>query len=312
VLLWRSSGRHLRVGVSIRHSLFAIRYLSVVAMSHIVLSYLQAGALLAARQTGETQLIVSLDLGLTRSGVDIKLDGVCLPDGQILTWGDLETISDSDRVCFLVEEEGLRKIQVFSETTNRLYSLMPTHGAPTMLVSGIPMHRIKGIDPHQDTLRKIKTIAPIHGLVLDTATGLGYTALEAARTADQVITIELDPAALEVARFNPWSRGLFENPKITQIIGDSFEEIRNFESGVFKRILHDPPAFSLGGDLYSGEFYGELFRVLARGGRLFHYIGDLDSKSGRSVARGAVRRLSDGGFSRVVRRPEAFGLVAYK
>jgi predicted methyltransferase len=281
-------------------------------MSHIVLSYLQAEALLAARQAGETQLLVSPDLGLTRSKVDIKLGGACLPDGQVLPWEDLETISDSERVCFLVEEEGLCKIQVFSETTNRLYSLMPTQGAPTMLISGIPMHRIKGIDPHQDTLRKIKTVAPIQGHVLDTATGLGYTAIQAARKAERVITIELDPAALEVARLNPWSGGLFENPKITQIVGDSFEEIRNFESGVFKRIIHDPPAFSLAGDLYSGEFYGELFRVLGRGGRLFHYVGDLESKSGRSVARGVIRRLGEAGFSRVVRRPEAFGLVAYK
>jgi predicted methyltransferase len=221
-------------------------------------------------------------------------------------------IGDSERVCFLVGEEGLRKVQIFSETTNRLYSLMPTQGAPTMLVSGIPMHRIKGIDPHQDTLRKIKTIAPIQGHVLDTATGLGYTAIQAAKTAERVFTIELDPAALEIARLNPWSRGLFENPIITQIVGDSFDEIGNFESGVFKRIIHDPPAFSLAGDLYSGEFYRELFRVLGRGGRLFHYIGDLESKSGRSVAKGAIRRLGEAGFSRVVRRPEAFGLVAYK
>jgi predicted methyltransferase len=281
-------------------------------MSHIVLSHLQAEALLAARQAGETQLVVSPDLGLTRTELDIKSGEVCFPDGQVLTWQDLEMISDSPRSCFLVEEEGLRKVQIFSEATNRLYSLMPTQGPPTMLVSGIPMHRIKGIDPHQDTLRKIKTIAPIKGHVLDTATGLGYTAIQAAKTAERVITVELDPAALEIARINPWSRELFENPKITQIVGDSFEEIGNFESETFSRVIHDPPAFSLAGDLYSGEFYGELFRVLGRGGRLFHYIGDLESKSGRSVARGVIRRLGEAGFSRVVRRPEAFGLVAYK
>ncbi len=281
-------------------------------MSHIVLSHLQAEALLAARQAGETQPLVSSDLGLTRTELDINLGGVCFPDGQVLTWQDLEMISDSPRSCFLVEQERLRKVQIFSEATNRLYSLMPTQGPPTMLVSGIPMHRIKGIDPHQDTLRKIKTIAPIKGHVLDTATGLGYTAIQAAKTAERVITVELDPAALEIARINPWSRELFENPKITQIVGDSFEEIGNFEGRTFSRIIHDPPAFSLAGDLYSGEFYGELFRVLGRGARLFHYIGDLESKSGRSVARGAIRRLGEAGFSRVVRRPEAFGLVAYK
>jgi hypothetical protein len=181
-----------------------------------------------------------------------------------------------------------------------------------MLISGIPMHRIKGTDPYRDTLQKIKTIAPVTGHVLDTATGLGYTAIEAAKTADHVVTIELDPVALEIAQLNPWSQALFENPRITQLVGDSFEEIQDFESGTFARIIHDPPAFSLAGDLYSGEFYRQLFRVLRSGGRLFHYVGDLESKSGRIVSKGAVRRLQEAGFSRVVRRPEAFGLVAYK
>ena len=73
----------------------------------------------------------------------------------------------------MIEKSIPRKIQFFSEQTNQLYSLMPTERAPTMLISGIPMHRIKNTDPHADTLEKIKTIAPITGHVLDTATGLG-------------------------------------------------------------------------------------------------------------------------------------------
>jgi predicted methyltransferase len=281
-------------------------------MTRFVLSYIQAEHLLQARGIGEVRALASPDLGLTSVEVGIEPRGARLPDGQLLAWKDLETISASTRSCFLVEDQALRKVQVFSEATNRLYSLMPTQRAPTMLISGILMHRIKGIDPYQDTLRKVKTIAPIRGCVLDTATGLGYTAIEAAKSADHVVTIELDPVALEIAEINPWSRALFENPKITQLVGDSFEEIHNFESEAFARIIHDPPAFSLAGELYSGEFYDQLFRILGRGGRLFHYIGDLESKSGRIVAKGAGRRLQDAGFSRIARRPEAFGLVAYK
>jgi len=281
-------------------------------MPRIVLSFIQAEDLLKARKTGMNSVTVSPDLGLTTAEVVIESEGARFPDDQLLTWEDLETVSASTRSCLVVEEGTLCKIQVFSETTNRLYSLMPTQGAPTMLVSGIPMHRIKGIDPYRDTLRKIKTIVPVMGRVLDTATGLGYTAIEAAKTAERVLTIELDPAALEVARLNPWSRALFENPKITQLIGDSFEEIRKFEDEAFARIIHDSPTFSLAGNLYSGEFYRQLSRVLRPGGRLFHYIGDLESKSGRAIAKGARRRLQEAGFSRVVRRPQAFGLVAYK
>jgi predicted methyltransferase len=235
-----------------------------------------------------------------------------LPGGQWLAWDSIERVSQNESICFAVEGDDAKKIQRFSESFNRFYSLMPTARAPTLLVSGIAMHRIKGIDPHQDTLKKTRTLAPITGRVLDICTGLGYTAVEAAKTAEQVITIEVDPTVLEVARLNPWSRQLFGHPCIRQIIGDAYEEIVAFESESFFRIIHDPPVFSLSGDLYAGEFYQHLMRVLSRKGRLFHYIGDLDSRLGRNVAKGVVRRLQEVGFSRVVRKPGAFGLVAYK
>ncbi len=281
-------------------------------MQYIVLSYIQVEEIMKAYRAGTGSVQVSLDLGLTVTEVAIESQRVRLPDGQSLTWEQLDKITKSERGCFAVEENTPHKIQVFSEGANRLYSLMPTAGAPTMLVSGVPMHRIKGIDPHHDTLQKIESIAPIVGRVLDTATGLGYTAIEAARTAEHVTTIEIEPAALEVARLNPWSRSLFESPNVTQIVGDSFDEVEAFEDETFARIVHDPPAFALAGDLYSGAFYRQLFRVLQRGGRMFHYIGDLESKSGRSVTKGALRRLREAGFSRVVQRPRAFGLVVYK
>jgi hypothetical protein len=70
--------------------------------------------------------------------------------------------------------------------------------------------------------------------------------------------------------------------------------------------------FSLAGELYSGECYRHLFRILKPKGRMFHYIGDLESRSGRNVARGVLRRLQEAGFRRVVRKPGAFGLVAYR
>lgn len=255
---------------------------------------------------------MSLDLGLTETEVRLEAEGIGFPDGGHLSWNAVEGIARSDNKCWVVEDEEAESIQVFSETTGWVRTLMPTSGAPTMLVSGISMHRIKGIEPHKDTLLKMRTIAPIVGRVLDTATGLGYTAIEAARTAEEVVTIEIDPAGLQVARYNPWSRDLFENPKIKQIVGDAFEEVPKLESGSFSRVIHDPPAFALGGELYSAAFYAQLFRVLSRGGRLFHYIGDLDSKSGRVITKGVVSRLEAAGFTRITRRPEAFGVAAHK
>jgi len=282
-------------------------------MTHLlVLSHIQTRPLLQAREASRHRVEVSPDLGLTTVEVVIEPTGVRFPDGDWLRWEAIEEISASENNCFVVEDGEPRKIQVFSEFTNLLYSLMPTCKAPAMLVSGMPMHRIKGTDPYHDTLEKIRTVKPIVGRVLDTATGLGYTAIEAAKTADHVVTIELDPAALEIARLNPWSRGLFDNPKITQRIGDSYDLIEEFDDQTFTRIIHDPPAFSLAGHLYAGEFYVELHRVLRRGGRLFHYVGNPESKSGGNITRGVIRRLQEAGFSRVVRRPRAFGVLAFK
>jgi len=268
--------------------------------------------LLQAREEGLDRAVTSLDLGLTTCEVGITPRGLVLPGGSTLPWEGVEAVVANELTCFEVQGTQVIPIQRFSEEMNRFYSLMPTGRAPTLLVSGIPMHRIQGTDPHRDTLSKVHTIAPLVGRVLDTCTGLGYTAIQAARTAEQVVTVELDPAVLEVARLNPWSAALFGDPRIVQLVGDAYDVVEGLEDALFSRIVHDPPMFSLAGDLYAGAFYQELWRVLRRGGRLFHYIGDLDSRSGRGVARGVVRRLQEAGFSQILRKPGSFGVVAYK
>lgn len=281
-------------------------------MNLVVLSHYQASVAIEAHHQGLEAVEVSFDLGLSTVRVSIAPDGLKLPDGRCVSWGDIEEINKSTSSCFVMEDSRMHAIQFYSEMTGRVYSLYPTARAPTMLVSGIPMHRIKGTNPHDDTLEKVRAIRPMVGQVLDTATGLGYTAIEAARTADHVTTIELDPAALSVGKLNPWSRELFDNPKITQLIGDSFELVAEMEAGSFTRVIHDPPAISLAGDLYSAEFYRELYRVMRTRSHLFHYVGDPESKSGRSITAGVVRRLEQAGFRQVRRAPRAFGVVAVK
>ena len=278
----------------------------------IVVSFIQIEQLLQAKKQRLATAVTSPDLGISEVSVALSEQGITFPEGELLSWQDAEKIKKADNNCFIIEDHDIRAIQYFSDYTNRMCSLLPTRRTPTMVIAGFTMHRIVDIDPMQDTLKKVATILPITGRVLDTATGLGYTAIEAAKTAEQVITIELDPGAQEIARQNPWSRALFNNPKIQQVMGNAYEVVPTFEDDYFTRIIHDPPVFSLAGELYSGAFYRELYRVLTRGGRLFHYIGNLDSKSAGTVTRGALKRLQEAGFSRVVRRPEAFGVVAYK
>lgn len=279
-----------------------------------ILSHVQITPVLRAKQAGKTVVEISLDLGISTTRAELTSDFLVFPDLPLhqLAWDDAEKISRNENACYVLREKSIEKIQTFSELTNRAYSLYPTTSAPTMLVAGFPMHRIKGSDPYRDTLAKVKTLLPLTGMVLDTATGLGYTAIEASKTAHRVITIELDPAAQEIARANPWSRSLFDNPKIEQRIGDSFEIVPLFNDNTFDRILHDPPTMSLAGDLYSAEFFRELYRVLKRGGKLFHYIGDPESKFGANITRGVSERLQHAGFKRIERKAQAFGVLVYK
>lgn len=277
----------------------------------LVLSHFQVEPVLRAREEGKDTVRTSPDLGLTEIEVRVEASGARFP-GHVVAWADLEDIAASETRCFEIVDGRPQPVEVFSEEDGCLYSLMPTGKAPTMLISGIPMHRIKGTDPWQDTQAKVRTVAPVTGRVLDTATGLGYTAIQAAKTAEEVVTIEVAPASLQIARRNPWSQPLFDNPKIVQLVGDSFDLVQEMQDETFNRIIHDPPMFSLAGHLYSGAFYRELHRLLRRGGRLFHYIGSPETKSGRGVTRGVLNRLREAGFERVVRRPEAFGVLAYK
>jgi predicted methyltransferase len=278
----------------------------------VILSYIQTRPLLEARKRGQVVVETSLDLGISNSSVMLSTEGVIFATGEHLDWASVEKMSKSEAKCYIISAQGMQAIQTFSKGTNRLCSLMPTQGAPSMLIAGFVMHRIKEIDPWQHAQRMIAALAPVSGFVLDTATGLGYTAILAAREASGVTTIELDPGVQAIAQLNPWSQELFANPKITQVMGDAYEVVPTFADESFSRIMHDPPTFKLAGELYSGAFYRELYRILKRGGRLFHYIGDPNSKASSSVTRGVVRRLQEVGFSRVVRRAEAYGVLAYK
>lgn len=294
---------------------------------------MQARPLLAARDRGEETCAASADLGRTTTTARLTKDGVAFaarPDAREpgdaaatteaaagqpreppIAWSVIETVADEEKGCYEVHGEHLERIQVMSAHSGRLASLWPTEGPPALLLSGTLMHRIKGVDPGQDTQAKLAPLKRLAGTrLLDTATGLGYTAIGAAQAGAQVTTVEWDPAVVEVQRRNPWSAELFTHESIDRREGDIAEIIGTFGEHTFDRVLHDPPAFELAGDLYGLAFYRQLWGVLAPGGRLFHYIGNPDSPSGARVTNGVRRRLQEAGFRDVRREPVAFGVSA--
>ena len=156
-------------------------------------------------------------------------------------------------------------MSLFSDTTNRAASLLPTDdGPPTAVLGGFSMHRFgKGVNPLEDTRRKLLPLGPLlHRNVrsLDVCTGLGYTAIAAAQAGADVTTIELDPTMQELCALNPWSQGLYKDPtgpRVTQLMGDATEVIKTLPSDEYQvptprmwlvspHVKYPPPTLALG------------------------------------------------------------------
>ncbi len=195
--------------------------------------------------------------------------------------------------------------------SRRYFKLRPLErpGHPTLEIDGIHMHQVSKVDPWGDTLLKVSPLRIRNGMkVLDTCMGLGYTAIASLSRGAEVTTVELHEEVIELARWNPWSREL---ERANVIRGDVKEVVNEFEDESFDRVIHDPPVITMAGELYSREFYAQLFRVLKRGGMLFHYTGNFGRSRGIDLARGVARRLSEVGF-KVRRYREALGVLAIK
>jgi len=281
-------------------------------ISYMIFTFREFEVVRKAIEEKKLSCEVSLDIGLSKSTLSLD-HSIIFPDGQQMDKEYFLSFKYDERTCYLVEDGRFYKIQLFSTETNRLYKLVNTKTIPTIEISGIRMHRIYADEPLHDTETKINAIKPVHGSVLDTCTGLGYTAIAAAKQADSVITIEKDANVIKIARYNPHSRELFTNKKIKLIIGDVTKEIKGFEANTFDIIIHDPPTFLIAGELYSEKFYKELYRVLKRKGTLFHYTGVPGwKKRRRDLPLEVSIRLKKAGFADVKKCMSAAGVVAKK
>jgi predicted methyltransferase len=124
-----------------------------------------------------------------------------------------------------------------------------------------------------------------------------------------VFSIEKSIDVHKLCKLNPWSKKFFEDENIYKIIGDSVEQVKLFEDNFFDTIIHDPPRFSIAGDMYSEEFYLNLNRILKKGGKVFHYIGKPDSKFGLKMFKSIKNRMENCNFSVKIEN-KRYGLVA--
>lgn len=221
-------------------------------------------------------------------------------------------LKDSPGKVFAVDIEKYEATPLHFSSEYGNVKLVYTPKSPTMEIDGVKMHRSMDIDPWEDSRLKVADVVKRGMDVLDTCTGLGYTAIIAAQKgAASVITFERNPAVLKIVSYNPWSKAFFEHQSIDSREGDTSEEITAFKDGQFDAIIHDPPRFSHAGQLYSIEFYNQAFRVLSPGGRMFHYIGDPDSSFGKKHYGGINNRLREAGFETAIIK-RSYGILCRK
>jgi predicted methyltransferase len=197
---------------------------------------------------------------------------------------------------YYIENKGkLEKVAIF---TDHYYSLKPWNGIPLLEIDGIRMHLVKEFkDPLQYSKEVVKHIK-FNGkeTVFDTCTGLGYLAIEESKKAKKVITCEIRKEVLQLAKLNPYSKELFNKEKIDSKNKSSFDFIKTLDNESIDVVMHDPPKLALSPDLYSYEFYNQVFRILKPNGQFFHYIGTIGIHKGKRFELDIIKKLEQSGF----------------
>ena len=246
-------------------------------------------ALLAAARAGTGTLECSLDLARTTVTVQVDADGWTF-DGRRYPY--LQRCKDHTIYAWTGGE-----FEPVARFTTSLVKLVPTEwGPPTFEIDGIKMLVSQSVSPLEDARRKV-ALARVQGeAVLDTCGGLGYFAVAALEQGARSITsFEKSEEVRWLRTINPWSPA--PDPRLSLTAGNVLDHLATLPGGGFDAILHDPPRFGIAGELYALSVYEEFARLLAPGGRLFHYVGTPNRlTTGRDVPLEVTRRLKAAGF----------------
>lgn len=265
---------------------------------------------LEAIANGLSCVRLSTDLNLSTRDFSLSDQHLVLDEDNRLSVDSLKSIVKKTQRIYLYRDGAMIPLE---DRSAGYYKLVPTAGAPLLEISGVKMHISKGTDPFASASAMAQQAVRKGDKVLDCCSGLGYAAIAAHRLgASEVLSIELSREVIGLRSQNPWSNDLGQTG-IVQRQGSSYELISTMPTASFDSVIHDPPRFSLAGELYSEEFYREIFRVLRRNGRLFHYTGNPHVvKKGSSFVDGVIHRLKAVGFKHVNKVEELMGVSAQK
>jgi predicted methyltransferase len=265
---------------------------------------------LEAIAKGLSSVRLSTDLNLSERDFSLSEQSLVLDEDNRLSLNELKKIVKKTQRIYLCRDGDMDPLE---DRSVGYYKLVPTAGSPLLEISGVKMHISKGTDPFTSASEMAQQAVRKGDKVLDCCSGLGYAAIAAHRLgASEVLSIELSREVMGLRAQNPWSYDLGKEV-IVLCQGSSFELIDTMPATSFDSVIHDPPRFSLAGELYSEEFYGQIFRVLRRDGRLFHYTGNPNVvKKGSSFVDGVIRRLKAVGFRHVEKVEHLMGVRAQK
>ena len=253
---------------------------------------------------------LSTDMNLSERDFSLSDQCLVLDEDNRLSIDELKRIVKKTQRIYLCRDGNTDPLE---DRSSGYYKLVPTAGAPLLEISGVKMHISKGTDPFASSSEMAQQVVRKGDNVLDCCSGLGYAAIAAHRLgAREVLSIELSHEVIGLRAQNPWSKDLGQDG-IVQLQGSSYELIGTMPATSFDSVIHDPPRFSIAEELYSEEFYREIFRVLRRNGRLFHYTGNPHVvKKGNSFVEGVICRLKAAGFRHVGKVEHLMGVNAQK
>ncbi|MCP4023888.1 MAG: hypothetical protein GY729_18735 [Desulfobacteraceae bacterium] len=250
-----------------------------------------------------------MDLNLSTPVFKIDKDLLVLGHDTSVSLKRLTDISMIKNRIFMLKQDQLIPVEIREQTYMKL---VPTDTAPTLEIDGVKMHRSKDISPLEDARLKTKIVVKKGARVLDTCGGLGYSALYAIKNgAREVISTEKSQSVMQLRAMNPWF-GPEDHDNITFLHADITDFINTSKDEFFDAVIHDPPRFSSAtGDLYGKVFYTSLYRVLKKGGQLFHYTGTPKRiKNNDRFVKNCIQRLENCGFGNIVFHDHLQGLVA--
>ena len=269
-----------------------------------------ANQILKAIKQTKKQIEISVDLNLSVKTFLLDDTSIIFDNQNILNCDQLRKISKKENRIFVLKNTKLKILEYWDDG---YYKLVPTLDAPTVEINGVKMHRSKDISPFIDAKQKAHEVVRKNHRVLDTCSGLGYTAIWALRMgASEVLSIEYNKTMLQIRKDNPWSKEVYSS-KIKVERGDAGDIIKDLPLSSFDSIIHDPPRLSMAGHLYGEEFYSELYRVLKEKGRLFHYTGNPhQARHGNTFLMNVAKRLKKVGFRKVIPKEHLLGVTASK